>query len=87
MKKQFDNTKQCRSCGVTLHGDSYHNHKKSDKFLLIKGEQNLRPVKDITNGFAEHLKLGKHKKKNNDTKSKINVLFVTKCFKKTKRKS
>ena len=36
---QFDNTKHCRPCGVTLPKDSYHKHIKSNRLLSITGEK------------------------------------------------
>ena len=39
MNIQSDNTKHCRSCGITLHRDSYHKHIKSEKQFFITGEQ------------------------------------------------
>ena len=39
MEIQSDNTKHFRSCGVSVHKKSYHKYNKSDKYLLITGEE------------------------------------------------
>ena len=39
MEIQSDNTKHFRSYGVSVHKKSYHKQRKSDKNLLITGEE------------------------------------------------